>query len=243
MENWIKALKTRNAENDIVGAGLMISAISADRAMLDNVQSCKMRGAYITSERMGWDWTCRMKEAVKGDAEIIGDVIDASLLNNIPRHKATDMFCATMIAALHKHFLKTAGYDMVKYQDEYFNSLREVSEALESAQNASSSTGIDAIYAFQDAIELPQEMHRHLALVSRKLFGGKMLCFLVDGMDHAVVNGWCILESIQKYLATPYAAAIVHADDTTLEAISAVGPVTVPETVERKRVEDDDDDW
>ena len=241
MEHWINELKCGNPEQFVLQRKRILdSYLTNEPELLDKISRCRTPGVFITGQEFRIDMANRLS---KEGVEVVRPVIDASMLNSIQRHMVVHQFCATLIGALNQHVLEASIRDGRRAsgshdQDEYFDSLRQVSEALQGAQEASGAVGIDAIYAWQHALDLGSQLHRHFGLVSKMLFNGRMLCFLVDGIEFAISNGWPILESMRRNLASPYAACIVHAGDTILEAISTAGPVTAPDAIEKE-----DDDW
>ena len=241
MEHWINELKCGNPEQFVLQRKRTLdSYMTSEPELLDKVSRCRTPGVFITGQEFRIDMADRLS---KEGVEIISPIIDASMLNGVPRHRAANQFCATLIGALNQHVMEASMRDRWRAsgshgQDEYFNSLRQVSEALQGAQEAAGAVGIDAIYAYQHALDLNNQLHSHFRFVSKTLFNGRMLCFLVDGLEFAISNGWPILESMRRNLASPYAVGIVHAGDTILEAISTAGPVTAPDAIEKE-----DDDW
>ena len=247
MKQWISELKCGDAEQSVLlGKRTLDGYRTSKPEALDAIAACKTRGVFITGLELGMDMADRLSR--KG-VEVIRPVIDASRLNSIPRHRVVHQFCATMIGALNQHVMEASMRDGWRasgshYQEtEYFDSLRQVSEALQGAQEAPGSKGIDAIYAWQHALDLGSQLHRHFGLVSKMLFNGSPLCFLVDGMEFAISNGWPILESMRRNLASPYAVGIVHAGDTALEAISTAGPAVAPDNDGRSTDDGMEDDW
>ena len=243
MKHWISELKCGDAEQSVLQSKRMLDLYRTSKTeLLDSISRCRTPGVFITGRELDLD---KLDSLSNEGVEIVGPAIDASMLNGTPRHRAANQFCAALIGALDmkvRDVAMSSGHLVGSYdQNEYFNSLRQVSEALKGAQEAAGLVGIDAIYACQHALDLSNQLHRHFRFVSRKLFEGRMLCFLVDGMDFAISNGWPILESMRRNLASPYSVGVVHASDDVLEAISITGPAVAPDVEEKN--EDDDNDW
>ena len=243
MKHWISELKCGDAWQFVLQSKRTLDIYrTSSPETLDDVSRCRTPGVFITGRELDLD---KLDSLSSEGAEVVWPAIDASMLNGTPRHRAANQFCAALIGALDMKVRDTVmsrgGMAGLYDQDEYFDSLRQVSEALKGAQEAAGLVGIDAIYACQHALDLGNQLHRHFRLVSRKLFEGRMLCFLVDGIDFAISNGWPILESMRRNLASPYAVGVVHAGDDALEAISMTGPAVAPDVEEKN--EDDDNDW
>ena len=103
--------------------------------------------------------------------------------------------------------------DANEYRQAYYKALEAVSESLRAVSDLEkkSVSGIDAIASHASSIMLEQKAHSFFGAVT-KLLGKKALVLLIDDVDMAFDKGFDVLETIRKFLASPYIIPIVSGD-------------------------------
>lgn len=97
--------------------------------------------------------------------------------------------------------------------EEYFKALEKVSVSHKSAFELKKGeiSGIDAIASHASSKLLEQHAHAFFRSVA-ELLGKKVLVLLIDDVDMAFDKGFDVLETIRKFLASPYIVPIVSGD-------------------------------
>ena len=97
--------------------------------------------------------------------------------------------------------------------DEYGKAYRDVAAAISGVQSFTKrdGSGADDLFSMQSVISLERALHRFFGVACRML-NVKALILRFDDVDMACGIGFCVLESIRKYLATPYVVPMVSGD-------------------------------
>ncbi|MGN0834313.1 MAG: hypothetical protein ACI4QA_00585 [Candidatus Spyradosoma sp.] len=97
--------------------------------------------------------------------------------------------------------------------DEYGKVYRDVAEAISGVQSfmKRDGSGADDLFSMQSVISLERSLHRFFGVACRML-KVKALILRFDDVDMACGIGFCVLEAIRKYLATPYVVPMVSGD-------------------------------
>lgn len=97
--------------------------------------------------------------------------------------------------------------------DEYGKAYRDVAAAISGVQSFTKrdGSGADDLFSMQSVISLERALHRFFGVACRML-KVKALILRFDDVDMACGIGFCVLESIRKYLATPYVVPMVSGD-------------------------------
>ncbi|MGN0884210.1 MAG: hypothetical protein ACI4P6_03280 [Candidatus Spyradosoma sp.] len=97
--------------------------------------------------------------------------------------------------------------------DEYGKAYRDVAEAISGVQSFTKGdgNGADDLFSMQSVISLERALHRFFGVACRML-KVKALILRFDDVDMACGIGFCVLEAIRKYLATPYVVPMVSGD-------------------------------
>lgn len=95
----------------------------------------------------------------------------------------------------------------------YYKALEDLSHSLVAVKEISNNElkGIDEIASFKSSNSLEDYTNKFFYEVSR-LLGNKKLVLLIDDVDMAFAKGFDVLETIRKFLASPYILPIVSGD-------------------------------
>lgn len=194
---------------------------------------------FKTTEEKDWIADCRFHDAIliegergsgksvflynlnntkafpENDRDILGsfkflDMIDPTLLSGTKDIISSEAFCSVLVGLIHECVTREKNLNGTDLRD-YFKHFKDVAESLASLKNIREEVGIDAIYANQNALKLEQNLHIYLQSVSN-LYEGKQLVLRIDDVDMAFANGFHVLETVRKYLASPYILPIVSGD-------------------------------
>lgn len=99
----------------------------------------------------------------------------------------------------------------------FYEKLAQVAEAIDGF-DGERKNAFQIISSDQSGLRLEQYIHEFFGLVS-KTFGNKQLVLLIDDVDMAFEKGYEVLETVRKYLASPYVISVVTGDICLYERI------------------------
>ncbi len=149
------------------------------------------------------------------------DLIDPTLLSGTKDMESSESFIAIIIGLLNawaEDKLENCSDSTTK--NDYLGKLRQVANSLKEMKpsHKEDDYGIDEIYANQSALKLEQNLHE-LFREASKLEGQdkpkdkpKIFVIRIDDIDMAFKHGFQVLETIRKYLASPYVLPIISGD-------------------------------
>lgn len=140
------------------------------------------------------------------------EIIDPTLLNGTQDMESSESFIAVIVGLINnwaENKLKNKADD--KQKNDYYTTLRDVAESVQTLKSARKEYGIDEIYAHQSALSLEQNLHLLFGQAS-KLAGDKILVIRIDDIDMAFKHGFQVLEALRKYLASPYVLPVLSGD-------------------------------
>lgn len=99
----------------------------------------------------------------------------------------------------------------------FYEKLAQVAEAIDGF-DGERKNAFQIISSDQSGLRLEQYIHEFFGLVSKTL-GNKQLVLLIDDVDMAFEKGYEVLETVRKYLASPYVISVVTGDMCLYERI------------------------
>lgn len=174
----------------------------------DKISDCRIHNAIlITGERGSGKTVFMYNLKSEEDKFEFLEMIDPTLLSGTKDSSSCESFCSVLVGLINAHIsqrFKTTDKDL----SNYYHAFKQVAESLMNLKNSKNEFGLDEIYANQTALQLEQLLHEYFKCVCN-LCEKKIIIIRLDDIDMAFKDGFAILETVRKYLASPYVLPII----------------------------------
>ena len=140
------------------------------------------------------------------------DIIDPTLLHN--NEKFLSIVLGLLANYVDKHQECVNDHNSGDYSNmgiqEFYKNLQNAASAMETIENGKCS-GVDAMIANQNGLQLEEYLNKVYSLFL-KMFGKKLVVIRIDDIDMSFHHGYEVLETIRKYLSSPYVLPVICGD-------------------------------